>query len=107
MQKLAFGADAVVEDMVAGTEFGNIPGCFLFRVKDACAAKTDFRNWPDLIEEAMRHVVETRGCEDAIMIKSRGLRPGVPRSRIYDSIQITSRSCICRVPFGDAHQKRW
>ena len=106
MQRYAatlFGADKKIEDLLQGTSFAGHPRCFLMRVKDAC--KNEFANWPELIEKAMEHSTALIGNPDCIQVKAR--HGGASRRRIYDSMQITSQKCICRVSFGgDKHQQK-
>ena len=45
------------EDLLLNTCFASNPGCFLWRVKEACAPDTDFGPWPELVEGIMDHVV--------------------------------------------------
>jgi len=98
-----FGTDKRIEDLLEGTCFADKPGCFVIRVKDACVGE-DWTRWPELIEHAMTHTMMTIGNADCIQVKKRD--PAVGRRRIYDSMQVTRQTCICRVWFGgDKTQK--
>ena len=71
-------------------------------MKGACN-KADWKNWPHLIDEAMKATVETYGQPDVIHAKA---RRGGRRARLYDTLQVTPNGCTCRVSFGaDRHHK--
>ena len=77
-------------------------GSFLWKLPTACGPDSPFAAWPDLVMQNMAEVQQMRG-EDEIYVKAKGMTS--PRTRIYDSVQITSQPCICRVGFGgDRHQ---
>ena len=100
--KTLFG-DCKIENLLTGMPFDGYPGCFLIRVKGACN-QGNWKRWPDLIDEAMKATVETYGRPDIIQVKSKVA--GAPRTRQYDSLQVTPSTCTCRVCFGgDGHQK--
>ena len=87
-----------IEDLLTGTPFDAChPGCFLIRVKGACN-KNNWKFWPELIDEAMQATVETYARPDVIQVKGRVV--GAPRSRLYDTLQVTPNVCTCRVYFG-------
>ena len=92
-----------IENLLTGMEFDAYPGCFLIRVKGACN-QGNWKGWPDLIDEAMKAIVETYGRPDIIQVKSKASGGG--RARLYDTLQVTPNACTCRVYFGsDKHHK--
>ena len=100
--KTLFG-DCEIENLLTGMEFDAYPGCFLIRVKGACN-QGNWEMWPDLIDDAMEATVETYGRPDIIQVKSKVA--GAARARLYDTLQVTPSTCICRVYFGgDRHHK--
>ena len=100
--KTLFG-DCKIENLLTGMPFDGYPECFLIRVKGACN-QGNWKRWPDLIDEAMKATVETYGRPDIIQVKSKVA--GAPRTRQYDSLQVTPSTCTCRVYFGgDGHHK--
>ena len=85
-----------IENLLAGLPFDEIPGCVLFRVKDACN-KGDWKIGPGLIDAALKEAVEAHGRDDIIQVKSK-------RARMFDTLQVTPNGCSCRVSFGgDRH----
>ena len=99
--QVLFG-NCAIENLLEGLPFDVKPGCFLWRVKDACK-QGEWSCWPGLIEEAMEATVAIHGI-DAIQVKSR--QEGRPRSRLYDTLQVTPNGCRCRASFGgDKHQR--
>ena len=100
--KTLFG-DCTIENLLTGTPFDADPQCFLIRVKDACN-HSSWRKWPELIDDAMKDIVDTYGRADVVQAKSK--RAGASRARIYDTLQVTPSTCTCRVCFGgDGHHK--
>ena len=83
--------DCTTENLLAGTPFDGHSGCFLIRVKGACN-KGDWKNWPDLIDEAMKATVETRGNPDIIHAKA---CLGGRRECLYDMLQVTPNGRAC------------
>ena len=79
-------ADCEIESLLTGMAFDGCPGCFLIRVKGACN-KGNWKNWPDLIDDAMKATVDTYGRSDIIQVKSKV--SGCPRARLYDTMQVT------------------
>ena len=83
--KTLFG-ECNIENLLTGTSFDGAPGCIFVRVKGACN-QGHWEKWPDLMDEAMKATVETYGDPDLIQVKSRVA--GVPRSRLYATLQVT------------------
>ena len=74
--KTLFG-DCTIEDLLTDVEFNASPGRFLIRVKGACN-QGNWKEWPKLIDEAMKATVETYGRADIIQVKSK--KSGCPSS---------------------------
>ena len=70
------------ENLLTDTVFDGKPGCFLIRVKGACN-QGNWKEWPDLIDKAMKATVATYGRPDIIQVKSKVA--GAPRARLYDT----------------------
>ena len=88
--------NCTTENLLAGLPFDEIPGCFLFRVKDACN-KGDWKIWPKLIGAGLKETVEAHGRDDIIQVPSK-------RARLFDQLQVTPNGCSCRACFGgDRH----
>ena len=101
--KALFGAQCKPMDLLAGSALGLEAGedSFLWRLPLACGPASPFAEWPDLVMRNMQEVQSMRG-PDEIHVKCRA---NGPRARIYDSVQITSQPCICRVHFGGDRQQ--
>ena len=83
-----------IEDLLTGVGFDtcDLTGCFLIRVKGACK-EGNWKNWPVLIDDAMKATVDRYGYPDVIQVKSKV--GGNARARLYDTLQVTPGTCTC------------
>ena len=88
--KTLFG-DCKIENLLAGTPFDGLPGNMRIRVKGACN-QGNWKEYPDLINEAMQATVQTYGRPDIIQVKS---KVSGTRARLYDTLQVAPNTCTC------------
>ena len=99
--EMLFG-NCQMENLLTNTPWDHKSKIMLVRVKKV-GDKCDWSEWPTHVVDAMDFFVNAHHRPDVIQCKG---RLNGPRSRLYDTLQVTPRSCNCRVPFGgDKHIK--
>ena len=71
--KTLFG-NCKIENLLTGTPFDGDPECLCIRVKDICS-QGNWKEWPNLMEEAMMETVATYRRPEIIQVKAKAGGP--------------------------------